>query len=47
MAYLSDNEHMFDTGKVKSIVCSTSLDGTVRAWNVQEVRKKVVYNVKI
>ncbi|KAJ6668412.1 hypothetical protein lerEdw1_015789 [Lerista edwardsae] len=36
MAYLSDNEHMFDTGQVKSIVCSASFDGTIRAWNVQE-----------
>ncbi|XP_066472982.1 F-box/WD repeat-containing protein 12-like [Tiliqua scincoides] len=36
MAYLSDNEHMYDTGKVKSVVCSASLDGTIRAWNVQE-----------
>nr|XP_020654127.1 F-box/WD repeat-containing protein 12 isoform X3 [Pogona vitticeps] len=37
MAYLSENEHTFATGKVKSIMCTTSSDGTVRAWNVQEV----------
>nr|XP_020654125.1 F-box/WD repeat-containing protein 12 isoform X1 [Pogona vitticeps] len=36
MAYLSENEHTFATGKVKSIMCTTSSDGTVRAWNVQE-----------
>uniref|UniRef100_A0A8D0G624 F-box domain-containing protein n=1 Tax=Sphenodon punctatus TaxID=8508 RepID=A0A8D0G624_SPHPU len=38
LAYLSDNEHMFDAGKLQSIVCTASTDGTVRAWNVQEVR---------
>lgn len=42
MAYLSDNEHMFSTGKVKSIVCTASTDGTVRAWNIQEVRKECI-----
>ncbi|XP_062826031.1 F-box/WD repeat-containing protein 12 isoform X1 [Anolis carolinensis] len=36
MAYLSENEHTFATGKVKSIVCTASSDGTIRAWNVQE-----------
>ncbi|XP_061474161.1 F-box/WD repeat-containing protein 12 isoform X2 [Rhineura floridana] len=36
MAYLSDNEHTFATGKVKSVVCTTSSDSTVRAWDVQE-----------
>ncbi|XP_053233730.1 F-box/WD repeat-containing protein 12 [Podarcis raffonei] len=36
MAYLSENEHTFATGNVKSVVCTTSSDGTVRAWNVQE-----------
>ncbi|XP_063147881.1 F-box/WD repeat-containing protein 12 isoform X1 [Candoia aspera] len=36
MAYLSENEHTFATGKVNSTVCTASSDGTVRAWSVQE-----------
>ncbi|XP_026532945.1 F-box/WD repeat-containing protein 12 isoform X2 [Notechis scutatus] len=36
MAYLSEKEHMFATGKVESTVCTVSSDGTVRAWNIQE-----------
>nr|XP_056716871.1 F-box/WD repeat-containing protein 12 [Euleptes europaea] len=36
MAYLSPNEHTFAMGKVKSIVCTASGDGTVKAWDVQE-----------
>ncbi|XP_039187440.1 F-box/WD repeat-containing protein 12 isoform X1 [Crotalus tigris] len=36
MAYLSENEHTFATGKVNSTICTVSSDGTVRAWNVQE-----------
>ncbi|XP_053152485.1 F-box/WD repeat-containing protein 12 isoform X2 [Hemicordylus capensis] len=36
MAYLSDSDHMFGTEEVKSVVCTASVDGTVRAWNVQE-----------
>ncbi|XP_054832781.1 F-box/WD repeat-containing protein 12 isoform X2 [Eublepharis macularius] len=36
MAYLSSNEHTFAVGKVKSVVCTASADGTVKAWDVQE-----------
>lgn len=44
MAYLSENEHMFATGKVNSIICTVSSDGTVKAWNVQEVRKRSIWS---
>ncbi|XP_077181707.1 F-box/WD repeat-containing protein 12 [Paroedura picta] len=36
MAYLSCNEHTFAMEKVKSIVCTASGDGTVKAWDVQQ-----------
>ncbi|XP_030424395.1 F-box/WD repeat-containing protein 12 isoform X2 [Gopherus evgoodei] len=36
MAYLSDNEHVFGGGKLRSVVCTASTDGTIRAWQVQE-----------
>ncbi|KAM7169843.1 F-box/WD repeat-containing protein 12 isoform 1-T1 [Macrochelys suwanniensis] len=36
MAYLSDNEHVFGAGKLRSVVCTASTDGTIRAWQVQE-----------
>uniref|UniRef100_A0A8C8RYE7 F-box domain-containing protein n=1 Tax=Pelusios castaneus TaxID=367368 RepID=A0A8C8RYE7_9SAUR len=36
MAYLSDNEHVFGAGKLRSVICTASTDGTIRAWQVQE-----------
>ncbi|XP_043406383.1 F-box/WD repeat-containing protein 12 isoform X5 [Chelonia mydas] len=36
LAYLSDNEHVFGAGKLRSVVCTASTDGTIRAWQVQE-----------
>ncbi|XP_058856131.1 F-box/WD repeat-containing protein 12-like isoform X4 [Acipenser ruthenus] len=33
LVYLSDRNHQFDS---KSIVCSASSDGTIRAWSIQE-----------
>ncbi|XP_075795794.1 F-box/WD repeat-containing protein 12 isoform X2 [Pelodiscus sinensis] len=36
MAYLSNNEHVFGAGKLRSVVCTASTDGTIRAWQVQE-----------
>lgn len=33
LVYLSDSNHQFDS---KSIVCSASSDGTIRAWSIQE-----------
>ncbi|XP_019392498.1 PREDICTED: F-box/WD repeat-containing protein 12 isoform X1 [Crocodylus porosus] len=36
VAYLSDSDHVFGAGKLRSVVCTASTDGTVRAWNVQE-----------
>ncbi|XP_030063334.1 F-box/WD repeat-containing protein 12 [Microcaecilia unicolor] len=36
LAYLSENIHEFGTEKLRSIVCTASTDGTVRAWDVQE-----------
>nr|XP_033781993.1 F-box/WD repeat-containing protein 12 isoform X2 [Geotrypetes seraphini] len=36
LAYLSENIHEFGTEKLRSVVCTASTDGTVRAWDVQE-----------
>lgn len=36
LAYISTNEYRFD-GQEKSVVCTVSSDGTVRAWDLQEV----------
>nr|XP_045001966.1 F-box/WD repeat-containing protein 12-like [Jaculus jaculus] len=35
LAYISSNEYCFD-GRAKSVVCTVSLDGTVRAWDLRE-----------
>ncbi|XP_037348585.1 F-box/WD repeat-containing protein 12-like [Talpa occidentalis] len=35
LAYISNNEYRFD-GQEKSVVCTVSSDGTVRAWDVHE-----------
>ncbi|KAM9656762.1 LOW QUALITY PROTEIN: uncharacterized protein ACIBXB_009008 [Morphnus guianensis] len=40
MAYLSNNEQ-FNAGKLTSVTCTASTDGTGTAWNGQEVRKYV------
>ncbi|KAM6248255.1 LOW QUALITY PROTEIN: F-box/WD repeat-containing protein 12 [Spheniscus humboldti] len=44
MAYLSDNEQ-FAAGKLGSLACTASTDGTVTAWKGQEVRKYVSSHV--
>lgn len=36
VAYISTNEYRFD-GQAKSVVCTVSSDGTVRAWDLHEV----------
>ena len=36
LAYVSTNEYRFD-GREKSVVCTISSDGTVRAWDLHEV----------
>ncbi|XP_069499668.1 F-box/WD repeat-containing protein 12 [Ambystoma mexicanum] len=37
MAYLSENEHEFESGTTfVSVVCTASTDRTIRAWNIQE-----------
>lgn len=36
LAYISANEYRFD-GQEKSVVCTVSSDGTVRAWDLHEV----------
>ncbi|XP_069062499.1 F-box/WD repeat-containing protein 12 isoform X3 [Pleurodeles waltl] len=36
MAYLSENEHEFESGHFMSVVCTASTDCTIRAWNLQE-----------
>ncbi|XP_060691139.1 F-box/WD repeat-containing protein 12 isoform X1 [Hemiscyllium ocellatum] len=36
LQYLSNPDHQFDTGICKSLVCTASRDGTLRAWSVQE-----------
>lgn len=37
LAYLQENRHDSDNWERPPIVCSASSDGTVRAWNVQQV----------
>ncbi|KAM6060061.1 LOW QUALITY PROTEIN: F-box/WD repeat-containing protein 12 [Theristicus caerulescens] len=44
MAYLSDNEQ-FGAGKLRSLACTSSTDGTVTAWNGQEVRKYMTSHI--
>lgn len=36
LAYISPKEYCFDR-REKSVVCTASSDGTVRAWHVREV----------
>lgn len=36
MAYLSENEHKFESGHFISVVCTASTDCTIRAWNLHE-----------
>lgn len=36
LAYISTKEYWFD-GREKSVVCAVSSDGTVCAWDLQEV----------
>lgn len=36
LAYISTSEYRFD-GRDKSVVCTVSSDGTVRAWDLHEV----------
>ena len=36
LAYISTSEYRFD-GQDKSVVCTVSSDGTVRAWDLHEV----------
>ncbi|XP_014353637.1 F-box/WD repeat-containing protein 12 isoform X2 [Latimeria chalumnae] len=36
MAYLLENGHQFESGNMKSVVCTASTDCTIRTWDVQE-----------